>query len=133
VESIRFELAGIKRAGIMKVQFQQKGTEMGFDEQKAIFLFRIFQETLNNILKHSKATEVIVNMNYLSDLFTLEIIDNGIGFNVAEKRGSTASSGGVGLKSLYNRASLIGADLSISSEPSKGTTVLIKLPLSEEL
>ena len=133
VESIRFELAGIKRAGIMKVQFQQEGTEMGFDEQKAIFLFRIFQETINNILKHSKATEVIVNMHYLSDLFTLEIIDNGIGFNVSEKRESTGSTSGVGLKSLYNRASLIGAEISINSELSKGTIVFIKLPISEEL
>jgi len=132
LESIRVELAGIKRAGIIKVQFNQEGTEMGFNEQKAIFLFRIFQETLNNILKHSKATEVIVNLEYSDDYFTLEITDNGVGFNVTEKRESTASTSGVGLKSLYNRARLIGADISINSEPSKGTTVLIKLPLSEE-
>lgn len=133
VESIRVELAGIKRAGIIKVQFHQEGTEMQFNEQKAIFLFRIFQESLNNILKHSRATEVIVNLEYLDDFFTLEIIDNGIGFNVTEKRESTASTSGVGLKSLFNRARLIGADISINSEPSKGTTVFIKLPLSEEL
>jgi two-component system NarL family sensor kinase len=132
VESIRFELVGLKKAGIVKVQFHQEGTEVEFNEQKAIFLFRIFQEVLNNILKHSGATEVIVNLKYLSDLFTLEIIDNGIGFNVAEKRGSRMSSSGVGLKSIYNRARLIGADVSLNSEPGNGTTVFIKFLIPEE-
>src|SRR5882724_8276486 len=133
VESIRFELAGLKKAGIVKVQFHQEGTEIEFNEQKAIFLFRIFQEVLNNILKHSKAIEVIVNLKYLNDLFTLEIIDNGIGFNVNQTKASTASTSGVGLKSIFNRARLIGADISMNSVPSIGTTIFIKLPLSEDL
>ncbi len=131
-ESIRFELVGLKKAGIVKVQFHEEGAEIQFNEQKAIFIFRIFQEVLNNILKHSRATEVIVNLKYLSDFFILEIIDNGVGFNVTEKRGLTASSSGLGLKSMYNRARLIGADISINSEPANGTTVFIKLLIPGE-
>lgn len=128
-ESIRFELYALKKAGLLEVHFSVNGSEIEFTEQKSIFLFRIFQEALNNILKHSQATAVVVHLTFLDDIFTMEIEDNGVGFNVAEKKGSSQSSSGVGLKSLYNRASLIGADLSISSRPGEGTLLLIELPL----
>lgn len=131
-ESIRFELYALKNAGILQVQFHQTGTEIEFNEQKSIFLFRIFQETLNNILKHAKATEMIVNLDYQEDIFSLEMKDNGVGFNIAEKKQSATSYSGVGLKSMYNRAKLIGADISMNSEPGKGTTILIELPLLQE-
>ena len=131
-ESIRFELYALKNAGILQVQFHQTGTEIDFNDQKSIFLFRIFQEAVNNILKHSKATEMVVNLDYQETLFSLEIRDNGTGFNVTQKKQSTASASGVGLKSMFNRAKLIGADLSMTSEPGKGTTILIELPLEQE-
>jgi len=89
----------------------------------------MFQEAMNNILKHAKATQVIVNLKYLNDIFTLEIKDNGVGFNVVEKQQSASSASGVGLKSIFNRAQLIGADISINSKPDQGTVILIKLPL----
>lgn len=132
IESIRYELYAIRRAGILQVQLNPSGTEIPFSEQTAIFLFRIFQEVLNNVLKHSKATEVIVDLKYLDHIFTLEIIDNGVGFDVASKKNSSSSGSGVGLRSLYNRARIIGADISITSKPGKGTSVLIELPLDEE-
>lgn len=131
-DSIRFELYAIKKAGIMDVQFHQDGSEMQLDDQKSIFLFRIFQESLNNILKHAGATEVIVNVSFLDNIFVLEIKDNGVGFNLAEKQLSASSSSGVGLKSIFNRAKLIGADLSIDSKPGSGATILIELPLLQE-
>jgi two-component system NarL family sensor kinase len=131
-DSIRFEAAMMKKSGLMDVQFQISGSEIELNEQKSIFLFRMFQECMNNILKHAEATLVLVNVNYLDDLFTLEIKDNGIGFNVAEKKQSTAPGSGVGLKSIFNRAQLIGADISINSKPNQGTVVLIKLPLVDK-
>lgn len=131
-ESIRFELLALKNAGILQVQFHQEGTEVEFNEQKSIFLFRIFQEALNNILKHANATKVVVNLDYQENLFSLEMKDNGAGFNVSEKKQSATSYSGVGLKSMVNRAKLIGADLTMKSEPGKGTTILIELPLQQE-
>ncbi len=116
----------------MEVQFHQEGSEMELDDQKSIFLFRIFQESLNNILKHAGATEVIVNVSFLDNIFVLEIKDNGVGFNLAEKQLTASSSSGVGLKSIFNRAKLIGADLSIDSKPGSGTTILIELPLLQD-
>jgi signal transduction histidine kinase len=131
-ESVRSELYSVKKAGLVDVDFKQLGSEIFFDDQKSIFLFRIFQEALNNIIKHARATEVSVHLSFSDTIFVMEITDNGVGFNVAEKRSSTNASTGVGLKSLYNRAKLIGADLSIDSTAGSGTTLLIELPLETE-
>ncbi len=62
-ESIRYELVALKNAGILQVKFHSEGTELEFNDQKSIFLFRIFQEALNNVLKHAKATEIQVNLD----------------------------------------------------------------------
>ena len=129
LESIEFELLAIENSGIIKVDFSAEGYEYPFDEQKSIFLFRIFQESLNNTLKHARATKLMVKLTYEDDLFQMEIKDNGSGFNVSEKRQSTSRVRGVGLRSLYNRSSIIGAEIKIESKPGIGTSVLIKLPL----
>lgn len=131
-ESIRYELYAIRKAGLIEVHFNQEGEEEPFSEQKSIFLFRMFQETLNNSLKHAKATEIAVTIRYLPGLFELEINDNGIGFDLSEKQQSSSSGSGVGLRSLFNRARIIDADISIDSQPGSGTNVLIKLSLPQE-
>ena len=129
VESIRFELYAIRKAGILEIRFKPVGEEVTVSEQKAIFLFRMFQEVMNNVLKHSKATEVSVNIRYLNNKFTMEISDNGIGFEVEGRPSGPSTGNGVGLRSLFNRASIIGAEIAINSEPGMGTSVLIELPL----
>ncbi len=73
-------------------------------------LFGIFQEMLNNILKHSQATRVEIAINFTADhQFILRLADNGVGFDVEAKRNSVSSTSGVGLKSIFNRARLVGA------------------------
>lgn len=131
-ESIRFELYAIRKARLIEVHFSQEGEEEPFNEQKSIFLFRMFQEALNNILKHAKASAIAVTIRYLPGSFELEINDNGIGFDLSEKQQSSSSVSGVGLRSLFNRARIIAADISINSKPGTGTNVLIKLSLPQE-
>jgi signal transduction histidine kinase len=128
-ESIHFELENINRTGLLEIEFGVSGIEQSLDDQKAIVLFRIFQENLNNILKHSKAKTVRITLTYLDDKFIMKITDDGIGFNVAEKKNSTSSAAGVGLKSIFNRAKLIGAEIDMQSEPGQGTIISIQLPL----
>lgn len=130
-EAINFDLASIRRAGILKIEFDTQGDEFHFPDQKSIFIFRMYQEMMNNIIKHSQATQVMVNIVYLgSDIFVLTIKDNGVGFDIQKKKESTSGSSGLGLKSMRNRAKLIGADLAINSEPGKGTTISVKVPLN---
>lgn len=84
------------------------------------------------MLKHAKASEVFVELKFLDDIFVMQIEDNGIGFNVDEKRSSTSSGSGVGLRSLYNRASIIGATISITSIEGSGTKTVIEMPYRED-
>lgn len=129
-ESIHYELNSIEKSGLLKVNFSNEGFEYPFDEQKSIYLFRMFQEILNNALKHAKATILDVSLEYTDDFFLMKIEDNGVGFSVDEKRKNSKPGTGVGLRSLYNRAGIIGGEMIIDGKTGVGTCVSIKLPLS---
>jgi signal transduction histidine kinase len=133
VEAIAFEVQTIKRTGLMQeINYHVSDYDETIDSQTTIFLFRMFQELLNNTLKHAKATRIDISINFTNNKrFILQMEDNGIGFDVNEKINSPTSSGGVGLKSMANRAKLIGADFTITSEKEKGTKVIINVPLGK--
>lgn len=92
-----------------------------------IEIYRIVQESINNIIKHARATKINIQLNKLEDEVNLHIEDNGVGFKVSEKK---TKSNGLGLLSLENRASKIGGQLHIDSVPGKGTTILMEVPLT---
>jgi len=130
--AILFELETVKKAGLLVFQFSVSGEEASFDKQTTIFIFRIFQEILNNVLKHAKANTVIVTVQYENDQFLLRIADDGVGFDVAGTLSSDDAQRGVGLRSLYNRAELINASLNLNSSPNEGSTFSIQLPLQKQ-
>jgi signal transduction histidine kinase len=133
VEAIRFDVDSLRRTGLVNVSFEVSGNEYPFEGQRAIFLFRMFQEMMNNILKHSKATHVKIAVNYLIDnKFELQVEDNGVGFDPVKKQVQASSSSGIGLKSMTNRARLIGGEITIQSQPGKGTVIKVELPLERE-
>jgi signal transduction histidine kinase len=133
VEAIRFDLESLRRTGLIEVEFSVEGDEFPFESQRAIFLFRMFQEMINNILKHSKATHVNIAVNYsIDDKFVLRVEDNGVGFDPDKKQVQASSSSGIGLKSMTNRARLIGGEITIQSQPGKGTVIQVELPLERE-
>lgn len=128
VEAMRFDLDSLRRTGLLEVDFSVDGMEYRLEDQRSIFLYRMFQEMLNNILKHSRATKVNIAVNYsIDNKFVLQVEDNGVGFDV-EKTRQTSSSSGIGLKSMTNRASLIGAQISVQSQPGKGTSIQVEVP-----
>jgi signal transduction histidine kinase len=85
-------------------------------------LLRIGQEALSNALKHAHPTEFHIRLCFKSDAVRLEFFDNGKGFVVGQ------TNGGVGLLGMKERAEQIGATLTISSEPGKGTKVIAVSP-----
>lgn len=134
VESIRFDLETLKKTGLMEVNLDVQGEEYPLGAQREIFLFRIFQELVNNILKHAKATRLNILLDYTPDeVFLFSVRDNGVGFSMQEKRDSKSPLNGVGLKSMLNRSKLIGAKMVFDSEPGKGTTVNMEVPLDYEV
>jgi signal transduction histidine kinase len=87
--------------------------------------YRIIQEALNNILKHSQAQKVSVTLIQESNSVILEIIDDGVGFDLA----SASERGGFGLKSMSERAEKYNCQLKISSETGKGTRIHVETRL----
>lgn len=81
-------------------------------------LYWLAIEALNNALKHARATEVLIRVNCTEEHLIVEIKDNGIGFNVDDVK-----SGGLGMRSMYERARLLNGELTINSVPGEGTTV----------
>lgn len=87
-------------------------------------LFRIVQETLQNVEKHARATRVDVVLADDGDAVTLTVSDDGVGFDPSAVAGPTS----FGLAGIHERASLLGATLLVRSAPGRGTTVAVRLP-----
>ncbi len=99
-----------------------------FAPDEEINLYRIVQESLNNIVKHSAATEASVVIRLGEQDLLLTIKDNGKGFT-SSKPDAPAQKSGFGLTGMSERAHLLGGEARIQSEPGQGTTVLVKINL----
>ncbi|OKS88976.1 sensor histidine kinase [Mucilaginibacter polytrichastri] len=129
-KTIAFELDRINKSGLIKAKLSVEGDAFSLGEKNELVLFRIFQETVNNALKHANAKQLKIELRYSAKVFNLTIADDGDGFPTSildEHRGS-------GLKNLQNRANLIGAVATIKSSPGNGCSVMISLdPLLEHV
>jgi two-component system sensor histidine kinase DegS len=112
----------------IKVDFSSNGKERHFDEETRLTIFRMVQEALRNVWKHSGASEAQIKVQFSNDKTTLTVVDNGNGFELPERVEDLATSGKLGLVGMRERAQLIGARLNVQSQPSKGTSVTIELP-----
>ncbi len=103
-----------------------------FDTQKgrlkseaATTLYRVAQESLNNIEKHAKATKITIILQQMGNLLQLVVRDDGIGFNPRQIRGLD----GIGLRNMRERVEFIGGEFELESEPEIGTEITVLLNL----
>ena len=128
-QTMQIEVDRINKSGIIGVTFTQEGTSYSLGGQRELVLFRIFQEALNNSLKHSGAKHFKILLQYHPDLLNLTLEDNGSGFS----RQMLDNKTGAGLRNMENRAVLIGGTASIDSSPGKGCRIQINLdPLKQQ-
>jgi PAS domain S-box-containing protein len=113
-----------KRSGI-KTYFEEPDEEWELPRNKTTHLYRIFQESLTNVARHSNATEVKVKLANTDDHLSLTIEDNGRGFDQQEANEKKT----LGILGMKERTSMMGGSCKIHSAPGKGTTVHIFLPL----
>lgn len=125
LKSLENEVEQLNKTGQFETTLLQEGTIPALDGNTTIILYRMVQETINNIVKHSGAKRISIRLQSVGNLFTLVCSDDGVGFDTEEK----VKSGGSGLMNLQNRAKLINAQLTIQSSPNNGTTISIELPL----
>src|SRR6266511_5719607 len=101
--------------------------ELELKDPHATAIFRILQESLTNVARHAKAQRVEVALGRSDGTVTLNVRDNGRGFNLDDPRRPNA----FGLMGLRERVSLLGGDVRIESQPGQGTVLHVQIPLEE--
>lgn len=130
IDAIKFEIKKIiKDHSIIINSNINESANYFFKQEESVYLFRIFQESIGNILAHAHATEINILINLENqNIFLLKISDNGIGFNFSEKTKNKLA--GIGLSGMQKRALQIGANFKLNSQPNIGTIIQIELPLT---
>jgi signal transduction histidine kinase len=99
------------------------GTTRPLGAQVEEALLRVAQEALANVRKHAAASRVTLTLSYLDDVVTLDVADDGVGFDRA-----AVAAGGLGLAAMRERVAALGGNLVIESSPGQGTTIAVTLP-----
>jgi len=107
-------------------RFDVQGTPRRLLPDTELTLFRIAQEALRNVVKHAKATECAVGVDFSPEKIEIRISDNGQGFELPALV-DNVYSGNLGLTGMQERAKLIGGTLKICSQPGEGTTVVLEV------
>ncbi|MDP3096494.1 MAG: PAS domain S-box protein [Syntrophales bacterium] len=116
-----------KRTGI-RCEFFPPVEDISLDDDLSTALFRIFQEALTNVARHSGATEVRVRLRADADSSTLEVEDNGKGI----EKEKTLSKESLGLLGMRERAQMFGGRITVAGTPGIGTTVTVEIPPVEK-
>ncbi|MEW5708770.1 MAG: PAS domain-containing protein [Pseudomonadota bacterium] len=116
----------LKRAGLRcDVMIEPAAEKTVLDQERGTALFRIVQEALTNMVRHSRASEVRVQAQLLSNLLVVEVCDNGGGIPGTQ----SGDAAGFGVTSMSERARSLGGKLAVSGVAGQGTTVRIELPV----
>jgi len=126
IETIKQHLNTFEERYNIKCIFENTLASLQLDSQQSVALFRIIQEALNNVAKHSKATELRVRLDQKEDKLTLEIVDNGIGFDENQKKKSDS----YGLIGMKERVFLLDGELTIAGRKNIGTSIKVVMPYS---
>lgn len=93
-------------------------------------VFRILQESLNNIMKHADAQNISILIESDAEFITLEVMDNGIGFDYSSQVLLSSGTNSYGLANMQERAELMGAKWTLDSQLGKGTNITLEVPIS---
>lgn len=113
-----------KRTGI-PCKITKSDDEIELPGEQSIALFRVFQETLNNIMKHAAAKQVRIEVHKTGNCVYLAVADDGKGFDRASRNKPLS----FGLRSIQERIKHLGGDVKIDSKPGKGTQIAVSVPL----
>ncbi len=124
--AMEWQLKEFEKRSEIKTRLTASEAGLHFSNTVKTALFRIFQESLTNVARHSGAKKVLVNLKLKNNNFVVSIIDDGKGFDkqkIAEKRT-------LGILGMQERTSMIGGTYEITSSPGKGTAVIVSIPVS---
>lgn len=125
-EALERELGLIRGTGVMECQLHVNTYIPTLSDRHQIMLFRCTQEAMSNAMKHSKGSQLIVDLSCETEILKVTVTDNGEGLDIS------AMTSGVGMKSLKERMEMIGGHFSINSAPGNGTSVVLTVPVQPE-
>ncbi|MDJ0780535.1 MAG: PAS domain-containing protein [Desulfosarcinaceae bacterium] len=114
----------------ISVDFHAAGiSNITLDAEMEINLYRLIQEGLANVEQHARATRVYIRLVASYPHLILRLIDNGVGFDVQERLNEAAMEKRMGLRSMQDRATLLGGELVVTAFPGKGTKIALEIPI----
>lgn len=125
IKAVENEIEKLNKSGLYQFKLIVQGDSQFLDLDKELMLFRIVQESLNNVVKHAQAKQILIKLHYTANSLLVNIEDDGIGFDVNKK------SNGSGLSNISKRAQTIGGFATINSSISTGTIIQINIPIYE--
>jgi len=119
---LKMELDHLQASRNIHCRLAVTGASKIDNPEMELVIYRIAQEAVHNVIKHAKATELTVRLDY-GQPFTMEIEDNGIGFNTTDEH----VPGGIGLQNMRERAAFLKGSLQIFSVPDQGSFVRLTI------
>jgi signal transduction histidine kinase len=115
--------------GRIKAELKVLGDKRRLSPEIELNLFRITQEALRNVAKHSGASRAVITVAFSADKVRITVEDNGRGFKQPDRTDELAATGKLGLIGMHERAQLLEGTLMVQSEPGKGTAVTVDVPV----
>ena len=128
VPALEWLITDLEKNNRITANVEISGSQRRLAPEIELTVFRIVQEVLSNIRRHSQASSVAMSLDFGADALTLLISDNGQGFSIPRRTSDLALSGKLGIIGMRERARLIGGTLIVQSEKDVGTTVTLRIP-----
>lgn len=130
---LEHEISKIRKSEILNVSYETLGESIELSPMMSLSILRIVQEACNNILKHAKAENVLVQVEYEKEKIIVRIEDDGVGFIINDIQNLKKEDGsGLGISMMKERVFLFAGKLELNSEPGKGTKILVEAPIDKE-
>lgn len=132
IKAIYKEFEMMAKKGLFEFEYISDldiNSPFNLSKQSQLTIYRTFQEISKNIIKHSKATRVTLDVRFINETIIIEIQDNGIGVNKINASASQEPTNGMGINSMLKRIQSINGKFEIHSEIERGTQIRLIIPI----
>ena len=126
IDSVNALIEMMRASSNLRIAFRHVRCEEHLSMELKLAVYRILQEQLNNVVKHAKASKVLVSLGQRPGYLTLSVKDNGQGFDADKKRE------GIGINNIISRAKVFGGRVTLNTQPGKGCHFLVEIPIAEQ-
>lgn len=126
IKAVEREINRVNQTGVIKIEWRLLGEPIFMESQQELIIFRIVQEALNNIIKHSNAKNAYLELNYFQAKLQIRIADNGKGFEMSK----ITEDGNAGFKNMQARIKMLNGSMMVKALPGSPTTLLFTIPFN---